>query len=108
MPRDSLGDFEQSVLLSILHLGEGAYGVTIIDDLIARSGRPVSRAAVYIALRRLEEKRFVSSRLERSADAIRKPRRFVSVTPSGLAALRTARQVMNRMWAGLENLTRKS
>ena len=62
--RHTLGEFEHLTLLAILHLGDEAYGAAIIDQLEARSGREVSQAATYIALKRLEDKGLVRSRLE--------------------------------------------
>ena len=59
--RHGLGEFEQLVLLTILSLGGEAYSVPMVVELEERSGREISQAAVYIALRRLEEKGLVSS-----------------------------------------------
>ena len=56
MARTDLGDMEHLVLLAILRLGRDAYGIPILDEVSARSGREVSRATVYVALKRLEQK----------------------------------------------------
>ena len=56
MARTDLGDIEHLVLLAILRLGKDAYGIPILDEVAARSGREVSRATVYVALKRLEQK----------------------------------------------------
>jgi len=56
-----LGEFEMIVLLAVLQLGDGAYGVTILQEIEERTGRAVSRGAVYITLDRLEKKRYLSS-----------------------------------------------
>ena len=48
--RDTLGEFEQMVLLAILHLGEDVYGVPIVDEIARRTGREVAPAAVYVTL----------------------------------------------------------
>lgn len=110
MPHQALGEFEQLVLLAILQLhgdGEGdVYGVPIVDEIERRTGRSVSRSAVYVTLRRLEEKGLVSSRMsdpvpERGG----KPRRCVAVEPEGVRALRESRQAMDRMWQGLDPAT---
>lgn len=107
MPRESLGEFEQLVLLAILHLGsEGqseVYGVPIVDEIERRTGRPASRVAVYIALRRLERKGLVNTWMGAPvAERGGKSRRCVKVTSTGLQALRDARYAMDRMWAGLD------
>ena len=60
MTREALGEFEQMVLLAILHLGDGVYGVPIVDEIQRRTGRTVAPAAVYITLR-LEQKGLLTS-----------------------------------------------
>ena len=64
--RVDLGDLEHLVLLAILRLGPDAYGIPILNEVCAQSGRDVSRATVYVALKRLEQKRLVVSRLGES------------------------------------------
>ena len=103
MAHQGLGDFEQMVLLAILQLRGEVYGVPIVDEIERRTGRSVSRAAVYVALRRLEEKGLVSSWMsEPTAERGGKPRRCVRVEPLGLRMLRESRTVMDRMWRGLD------
>ena len=70
MSHQGLGDFEQMVLLAILHLRGDVYGVPIVEEIERRTGRSVARAAVYITLRRLESKGLISIR-PRSAAARR-------------------------------------
>ena len=107
MPRESLGHFEQLVLLAILHLtstGEDeVYGVPIVDEIERRTGRPVSRVAVYVALRRLEQKGLVNTWMgDPVAERGGKSRRCVEVTRAGLSSLREARRTIDRMWKGLD------
>ena len=107
MPRESLGEFEQLVLLAILHLtaaGEDdVYGVAIVDAIESRTARSVSRVAVYIALRRLEQKGLVKTWMgDRVAERGGKARRCVKVTRTGLAALRESRHAIEQMWRGLD------
>jgi DNA-binding PadR family transcriptional regulator len=102
MTQRGLGEFEQMVLLAIAHLRGEAYGIPIVEEIERRTGRRVARAAVYIALRRLEEKGFVSSWMsdpvpERGG----KGRRYAKLEPEGVRALREARDVAERMWHGL-------
>ena len=58
----TLGDFEQLVLLALVRLGDAAYGVSIHDEIVRRARREVTIAAVYKTLERLEDKGLVSSR----------------------------------------------
>lgn len=102
MPRDSLGEFEQMVLLAILRVGEEAYAVPIVDEIEARTGRTPSRAAVYITLQRLEKKGLVRSWLgDPTAERGGKSRRYVEVLPEAQTRLHESREAMARMWEGL-------
>ena len=99
---DALGEFEQSVLLAIVHLGEGAYGASIRHEIEARTDREVSIGALYTALDRLERKGYVrSSASEPTPERGGRSKRLVHLTSAGAAALTRSRVLMDRMWAGL-------
>ena len=107
MSRESLGQFEQLVLLAILHLAAAGdadvYGVPIVDEIERRTRRAASRVAVYIALRRLEHRGLVKTWMgEPVAERGGKSRRCVQVTRSGLNALRESRSAIDQMWRGLD------
>lgn len=103
MGQVSLGEFEQMVLLAILHLGDGVYGVPIVDEIERRTGRSVSRAAVYVTLRRLEKKGLLETWMgEPTEERGGKARRMVRVRPEGKDQLLEARRTMDAMWDGLE------
>lgn len=99
----TLGEFEQMVLLAILQLGDGVYGVPIVEEIERRTGRSVARAAVYVTLRRLEKKGLVESWMgEPTEERGGKARRMVRVRPEGLRALEDSRRAMAAMWDGLD------
>lgn len=103
MPREALGQFEELVLLAVLHLGDGTYGVPIIEEITRRTGREVAPAAVYVAVQRLEKKGLLSTRLEAPGEGPPgKPRRLVSLEPDAIEMLRASHRTMRSMWAGLE------
>jgi DNA-binding PadR family transcriptional regulator len=103
MTHQSLGEFEQLVLLAIAHLQGEAYAIPIVEEIERRTGRSVARAAVYITLRRLEEKGFVSSRMsDPTPERGGKGRRYAKLEAEGARALREARRVAERMWRGLD------
>jgi DNA-binding PadR family transcriptional regulator len=108
MPRESLGEFEQLVMLAVLQLGNDVYGVPIVDEIERRTRRKVSHAAVYVTLRRLEEKGLLESwKSDPTAERGGKARRCVRVTREGQALLRESRLALDRMWQGLDpNLRR--
>lgn len=107
MSRESIGEFEQLVLLAVLRLGEDAYGVNVLREIQRHSRRRVLRPAVYVALGRLEEKGLVSSR-SGGGEAVRRgrPRKYFEVSARGLAHLREARGTLLSMWEGLAVLDR--
>ena len=103
MTRQGLGEFEQMVLLAIAHLQGKAYGIPIIEEIERRTGRSVARAAVYVTLRRLEEKGFVSAWMsDPTPERGGKGRRYVKLEAEGVRALREARRSTERMWQGLD------
>ena len=108
MARDSLGEIEQLVLLAILRLGDGAYGVPIVEEIQQRTGRGVSRAAVYIALRRLRQKELVTSWLS-DPDPVPggKAKRYFRVEAAGIDKLSEARSTLLSMWEGLQPMLDK-
>ncbi len=103
MGRSTLGEFEHQVLLTILRLGREAYSVSIVSELEGRTGRDVSTSAVYVALRRMEEKKLLTSRLETPEESGEPyPRRYFALTDAALEALKEARRAYLGLWDGLE------
>jgi DNA-binding PadR family transcriptional regulator len=101
--REALGEFEQMVLLAVIHLGDDVYGVPIADEIARRTGRAVSPAAVYVTLRRLEHKGLLSSaKSAPTPERGGKARRCVRVTRAGVDSLRSSRQAIDSMWKGLD------
>jgi DNA-binding PadR family transcriptional regulator len=100
----SLAEFELLVLLAALRLGpEEAYTVSIADDIQQRTGRSVRRANVYTTLQRLEAKRLIATRLsEPRPERGGKPRRLVTLRPSGVAAVRATTSAIQAMVGGLD------
>ena len=103
MSQDYLGEFEQMVLLSIMRLGDGAYGLAIKDELEAVAGRSPSSGSLYTTLDRMEMKGLLkSSAGEVSAERGGRPRRYVTVTPEGKLLLARSRNRLLALWDGLE------
>jgi len=98
-----LGEFELVVLLAVMGLGEHAYPVTIRDAIAARTGRQVSRPAVFITLERLEDKGLVSSRYG-DPTPVRggRAKRFFRTTPPGVRAVQASLETVSAMTEGLQ------
>lgn len=100
---DYLGEFEHLLLLAILQLGEGTYGVPIRDEIEERAGRAVSFGAVYSTLRRLESRGLVESWTgEPEPVPGGRARKLVRLTPEGIATLQRSRARLDRMAEGLD------
>ena len=107
-PERTLGEFEQIVLLAVLRLGDQAYGVTILDEIAARTGRNPAPGALYTTLHRMEDKGLVTFRdgsptPERGGRA----KRFVLVTREGRNALASAQTAYQSLLQGLDLLDAK-
>ena len=100
-----LGDFEQLVILAVMRLGEGAYGMTVRREIEANSGRHVSLGAIYATLDRLEDKGFVSSDPgETTPERRGRAKRFFKVQAPGIRALKDALAALDRMRMGVREL----
>jgi PadR family transcriptional regulator, regulatory protein PadR len=103
--REFLGGFELLVLLALIRLGDGAYGVPISDAIEESSGREVAIGSVYITLDRLEAKGLVSSRLgEPTAERGGRAKTYFRITAKGLRDVRQARRTLMNLWGGVRQL----
>jgi DNA-binding PadR family transcriptional regulator len=105
MARDLLTDFELMILLAILRVGEQAYGVPIAREIEDTGHRSVVLGAVYTALDRLERNGLVASRMgEPSRERGGRAKRFFSVTPQGLRAVKETQRSLVALWNGVSEL----
>jgi DNA-binding PadR family transcriptional regulator len=94
-----LGEFELILLLTILRLGDDAYGVPLSRELSQLRGSDVSVGSVYAALDRLELKGLISSRLgEATAERGGRAKRYFRITEVGLRSVEETRRVLTRLW----------
>lgn len=102
MGGDSLGEFEQLVLLAIVRLRTEAYGMTIRREIENRTGKSVAIGALYTALDRLERKGYVASTLsDPTPRRGGRAKRIFRLERAGAAALKRSRDTLARMWVGL-------
>ena len=101
-----LGNFELMLLLALLRLGDGAYGVTIAQELEKHTHREVVIASVYATLERLQERGLVRSRLgESTPERGGRAKRYFHITADGIREVRDARRALTNMWKHLPELT---
>ena len=99
---ETMGQFEQAVLVALIRLGKDAYGRAILNEVQERLARDVSAGAVYATLERLEAKGLASSKLA-PGTAIRggRARRYFAPTGAGIRALNDAKSATDLLWRGL-------
>ncbi|WP_456459910.1 PadR family transcriptional regulator [Reichenbachiella sp.] len=101
-----LGEFEELTLLTVGALFDEAYGVAILDEIAAKTGRKVNISAVHEVLKRLEKKGFVNSRMggatnERGG----RRKRFFTLTLEGKQALDHSIGLRNELYNSIPKLT---
>jgi PadR family transcriptional regulator len=102
-PPVTLAEFELLVMVAALRLGaDEAHAVSIAADITERTGRIVRRANVYMTLQRLEEKGLLTTALgEARPERGGKPRRVVTPTREGVAAVRATMAAIHAMTRGV-------
>ena len=100
----TLAEFELLVMVATLRIGaDEAHAVSIAADITERTGRIVRRANVYMTLQRLEEKGLVTTALgEARPERGGKPRRVVTPTRDGVAAVRATMAAIHAMTRGVK------
>lgn len=97
-----LGQFEQLILFSVLHLDDRAFGLSIREEIEARTGRVVSSGAIYTALGRMEQRGLVTSEVADPVEGrVGRPRRYYTLDPSGARALYDSFTVIQTMAGGV-------
>ncbi len=99
-----IGEFEQMVLLAVLQLKQEAYAISIRQRLKECAQRKVTRGALYRTFDRMESKGLLLWAVhEPTEERGGHPRRCFEVTADGIAALRTSRSALFKLWEGLES-----
>lgn len=97
-----LGEFEQLILFSVLHLDDRAYGLAIREEIEERTGRVVSSGAIYTALGRMEERGLVTSEVADSVEGrVGRPRRYYTLEAPGARALYDSFTIIQTMAGGV-------
>jgi PadR family transcriptional regulator, regulatory protein PadR len=101
----SLSNFELMVMLAIIRIGDGAYGVSISDEIEETIGSEVLLGSVYDALGRLAEKGLIASELgEATAERGGRAKRHFRATTRGLQLVRETQRSLIKLWKGLPQL----
>jgi len=93
---------EEIILLTILKMGDHAYGVGIRRQIEMDTGDAWSFASIYTPLDKLTQKGFVEKEAGEPTAARGGKRKFYyQVTEQGREALRAIRSATARVWSGL-------
>ncbi|MEM7297708.1 MAG: helix-turn-helix transcriptional regulator [Bacteroidota bacterium] len=99
MGKYQLGEFEEIVLLTVGVLYGDAYGVSIKLAIEEKLNRKVSVGALQSALKRLEEKSYLTSKEgESTSERGGRPKLYFTLTAAGKDAIEHARQVRNQLY----------
>jgi len=106
MNRESIGELEELVLLTVGSLAEQAYAVLILEEIVNKTGRKIDVTAIHSVLRRLESKGFVKSEM-RGATKERggRRKRYFSLLPAGRTILEETMAVRMELYKRLPRLT---
>jgi DNA-binding PadR family transcriptional regulator len=100
-----LGEFEHLVMLALVRLNDNAYGVSVRQEIEARTGRDVSIGAIYATLDRLETKGYVKSRFgDPTPERGGRSKRFFRVTARGVEAINRTHDAIQSMAQGLDRI----
>ena len=105
MKARNLGTFELTVMLALIRLGDGAYGIAISREIEETGGKAASLGSIYATLGRLEAKGLVSSSVgEPTPERGGRAKKYFRVTAEGLREMRETQRLLKRMWHGLREL----
>lgn len=105
MKKFQLGEFEEIVLLTVGVLYNEAYGLAIKSEIEARLKRKVSVGALQSALRRMEKKGYLDSRVGESNERRGgKPKRYFTITAHGKEALQYSQDVRTQLWNAIPEM----
>jgi DNA-binding PadR family transcriptional regulator len=97
---------EEILMLAIWRLKDDAYGVKIRKHVSQIIGKDFTYGNLYSALSQLSKKKYVRKTLGESTPDRRGRRKiYYTVSPDGMKALKTAREMNQKMWEGISDYT---
>ena len=106
MKKTKLGEFEELVLLTVASLQSEAYGVEIKRELEGRLKEKLSVGSIQSALKRMEEKGFLTSQF---GDATQKRggkrKRIYATTSYAHRVLNEIKEIRENLWSTIPQLS---
>ena len=109
MKKSRLGEFQELILMSVIVLKEEAYGNAIRRQLEGLLNERLSTGAIQTALKRMEEKGFLTSEWsEATKERGGRRKRYFEITDSAKQELSNMKSLRDQLWAGAKvNLSLK-
>tara|TARA_R110001592_G_scaffold1276_1_gene7497 strand:+ start:502 stop:828 length:327 start_codon:yes stop_codon:yes gene_type:complete len=105
MKKTKLGEFEELVLMTVVVLQTEAYGVEIKRELEDRLKEKLSVGSIQSALKRMEEKGFLTSEFgEATQKRGGKRKRIYSATPYAHRILEEMKDIRTQLWSAMPNM----
>jgi DNA-binding PadR family transcriptional regulator len=102
MKRNTIGEFEEIVLIITASLEGDAYGVTITNELEKQTGRSAGFNTVHTTLQRLEGKGLIKSSMGgATAERGGRRKRYFTITALGSRTLRELKALREKLWREL-------
>ncbi len=99
-----LTKIEEILLLAIWKLKDDAYGVKIRKYVSQIVGKDFTYGNLYSALSQLSKKKYVQKTLgEPTPDRRGRRKIYYTLSPAGVKALKTARDMNQKMWEGVSD-----
>jgi DNA-binding PadR family transcriptional regulator len=100
-----LGELEELILLTVGILNQGAYGVSILEEIKNQTGRSVNISAIHTVLNRLEEKGFLQSKMGGATEERGgRRKRLFTLSATGRTAIEQVKTVRNKLFEQLPPL----
>ena len=97
---------EQYILLSVFHLKDGAYLLSIRDHIKAITGKELAIGTIYVPLERLRRLGYLKSRVAKPSPKVGgRSTKFYRLTESGTQALMDSKRRQDRLWEGFAGVT---
>lgn len=105
MKKTRLGEFQELILMTVIVLGENAYGNEIQRELEERLKERLSVGAIQTALKRMEEKGFLTSKWgEATQRRGGKKKRIYDGTPYAHQILKEMKDIRTQLWEEMPSL----
>jgi DNA-binding PadR family transcriptional regulator len=106
MKKTKLGEFEELVLLTVAALRSEAYGIEIKKELESRLNHKLSVGSIQSALKRMEEKGFLTSEWgEATQKRGGKRKRIYTTTSYAHRVLAEMKDIRAGLWSSISKLT---